>query len=342
MTNKKSMYKIDRRSLLKYSAAGVAGIALLDLDAMAGSGVCQKYEDLGTNTINPQGAIAAIPEFFYWIDGPFTAALGASQPVITRARLSLFIDVPHTSSSFVESVVLLDGNKKFVSLRNFESGDGTSNGRAPYVIFDGITLDPSLSYTVFYTINDGANVKVYVYEIAKENVRPSRFDFSHLGSAARALVTSQFTNEISSANHVMESNTSQYGLVTTPFQHFGDAGLDIHFCRARIHEINTSGQFTFQVAAMHTDVSALHYQRYFGVLDPVGRVLGLTRRAFSGAVNAGWVTINRGINACCGAYTMASGEADRINGVNIIDCPHVMVVTDDIQHALARVSLRLK
>ncbi|MEN9825420.1 MAG: hypothetical protein RI953_1165 [Pseudomonadota bacterium] len=306
-------FRMDRRQLLKWTAAAVAVGKFMNFQEALAAGECTQIGNLsdlnkgleGVSKILSSTNAAAAKNFLYWIDGPMNAALngfGTSQT--TRARLSCTMHLQQSSNSFIETVILADASYNIIAQQFYNYDSRLPVGSyAPYTVFENLPLDKSKIYKVIYVQNNGMNPAV-VYEHEIKDPQPSRFDYAHLSVEARtehilSILTSEL-NALSTATSMdglppsvnyrfanweagktTATETPGTGFVTTPF---GTWQAGDHTARARIQKINSdNGDFEILVEFMHNDPqSDAHYMRYFLVLDPVGRVLGAVRRIKGG------------------------------------------------------------
>lgn len=361
MTVKRTVYMMDRRDLLKWSAVGAAGFAAADLDEAFAQNQCDKTDEIVTL---PNGTSPGDTEFFYWIDGHFSKPWGSSLP--TRAKMAVHVDLPQKPDRFVESVLLIEKDtRKIIEERHLRANDKISRDLAPYVVFDNLVLDQSKDYSVVYTLRANAKeVLVFKYDIPKENVRESRFDFSHLAKGAFDKIPSKFIQDMDQAAHRFKAGTPEdksmgFGNITSVYHHFaglGDGTSPLHTARGRLESYGSDGKFSVRLQPMHADLSPDHFMRYFLVLDPVGRILGGKKRAFD--ANNKWAGGSASANLITGGFvvmepgmfddprytspTVTAEEQAEIKARRIGDCPYIMIFTEDINDAIARTTLRLR
>jgi hypothetical protein len=378
MSNKelKTIFALERRSFLKWSAvAGTAGM-MMNFDEAIAAGECAttidpKAPESVTAAMNREGlldpaslsegvknrALAINREFYYWFDGPMVDGMASGGKF--RGRLAVFLDMKLAGGEYLESCVFADSDRLILDERRFPGGaKGRTTGKPPYVIFDNIEVGKA-DYHVYFTIAKAgaSSVLVYKYTIKAADVRMSRFDYSHLSKGAQADIIPEFLAEMKDAGHCLDAGggmTKDHGLVTTPYQHSAD--LPLHIVRAHFQSMDNSGAFNILIEPMHGDASAGHYMRWFAVLDPVGRFLGLRRRDFNPAMvghgdaeekfnGRKLYRITQGVkfNDELGLKAKYDAKIDPIAGnVNITECPYVQVVTEDKQDAIARVTIRLR
>jgi len=417
---------MDRRQLLKLTAAAVLAGKFINMDEAAASGACTMIGSLTNlneglknvpkldSSMDPQFA----KDFLYWIDGPMNKAFdGYTGDLVTRARLSCVMHLPHNTSSYIESVILADENYSIIAQQYFDVGAALPMGSfAPYAIFENLNLEKSKKYKVIFIQNNGANPAA-VYEHTIKDPQPSRFDYAHLSTTARDEHILAFLHTELNAQNATAAVNYRFkdkpelgsGYITTPYGSWWDGP---HTSRAKILNINReTGDFEISVDFMHQDTlrqgdkeGEYHYMRYFLVLDPVGRVLGAVRRIWEGDdLTDGTVIVRKGFwtpikkvvfpmledaekqrcfahdttfkvvpaaniagntsvqlvyaplhtartadgkpNKTEGFYFPADPTAllnRQLNRVNILNCPHIQILTDDKFHALARYSLRLR
>lgn len=310
-------YTIERRTFLKLSAAAAAAGVVIDFEAAAADGMCKEVKEVTKESEAPLGLMAgtAGKELLYWIDGPmntglptYSANVAAEKRLLTRARLSVTMAIPHNETlGWVESVTLAEGTS-IIAQSFYGSSAGTVTGKAPYTIFENLDLDTTKEYKVVYVKSDSAgNLTAYVHTI--KNPEPSRFDYSHFSYMSVAEKLSHFlpylAQELEATNQYhFAADDTKNGYVTTPY---GVTAAGPHTCRARVVRIegvgakdgsnnNIQGDFEIEVEFMHGDGGdSSHYMRYFLVLDPVGRILGGVRRMHGDGVS-GKVLVKRGFH----------------------------------------------
>lgn len=374
--NIKTIFTLERRSFLKWSAlAGTAGMVMNFDEAMAAGECTTMLDPRAVESVNAAmgrmgliggevlseaeraKATAINREFFYWFDGPMVDGMARAGQF--RGRLAVFLDMKLSDSSeYLESVALCDQDRVILEERRMHAGARGKTGKAPYVVFDNLMLQ-KVDYHVYFVIGKVGStaVRIYRYTIKGEDVRQSRYDYAHLSEGARAQIPAEFINEMRDAGHVTKEKPEEFGLVTTPYQH--SAALPLHIVRAHFKSMDASGNFSILIEPMHADQSEGHYMRYFAVLDPVGRFLGVKRRVFNesnAAHTVGTVTygdrkfynISQGVNIPAAEDTLGLREkyGSRVDPagqeVNITDCPYVQVVTEDKQDSISRISIRLR
>lgn len=303
-------FRMDRRQLLKWTAAAVAAGKFMNINEALAAGECTQIGNLsdltkgleGVTKVTPTPGSVAAKSFLYWIDGPMNASLnGFGSGQTTRARLSCTMHLPQTSSSFIETVILTDSSYNIIAQQFYNADSRLPVGNyAPYAIFENLPLVKSNTYKVIFIQNNGASSVVFEHEI--KDPQPSRFDYAHLSADARAehilSILSSELNALASSSAMDglppsvnyrfanfttgdADETPGTGFVTTPF---GTWQTGPHTARARVQKIDqSSGDFEILVEFMHSDPQTdAHYMRYFLVLDPVGRVLGAVRRIKGG------------------------------------------------------------
>jgi hypothetical protein len=422
-------FRIDRRQLMKMTAAAVLAGQFANMSEAAAADACTaigSLSDLNDGLKDVPVTKNAGEDFLYWIDGPMNKALegyaGKGGDLVTRARLSCTMHLPHNSVSFIETVILTDSSNNILAQQYFDHNSKLQGGWAPYVVFENLDLDKSKSIKVIFVQNNKDKPAV-VFEHVITDPQPSRFDYAHLSSAARDKHILDFlhkelnvldTSGDAKVNYRFKyfpsgtkgtEDTAGSGFVTTPF---GTWLNDPHTARAKILNINKStGDFEIQLDLMHEDVGETHYMRYFMVLDPVGRILGAVRRRhnYDELTSGGSIIVKKGFwtpvkkdayklldesdkkrsygqttganpsvvvfaninpdsasllhvyvplhtEVSMGKPSKTSGyyfnedpmdkRNIQLNAVNIVNCPHIHVVTDDKFHAMARCVFRLR
>jgi len=289
-------YTMERRTFLKLSAAAAAAGVVVDFEAAAAEEVCKEVKDVESVSGEPLKLAAEKPDrrLLYWIDGPMNTGLPGYDDVkpedqlLTRARLSVTMTIPHNDKGWLESVTLAEGST--VIAQNFYGKSaGTVTGNAPYTVFENLDLDATKDYKVIYVHSDkDEKLTAYVHTISKPE--PSRFDYKHLSYMSLADRNSQLlpdlAQELEATNQYhFQVSDAKNGYITTPY---GVTQGGPHTCRAKIVKIeglgakdgpkNIEGDFQIEVEFMHGGEDDAHYMRYFLVLDPVGRILGGVRR----------------------------------------------------------------
>lgn len=271
-------FSIDRRTLLKWSAAAVIAGKAVDFDEVLAAGECK--------VVTPDKAIAEVAdsilkssptqagaEFLYWIDGPlndelpgYASAVTAANRLVQRGRLACTVNVFHNATTYIESVTLVEkmGSTPTILAQSFY-GPGaslTQTGMAPYTVFENINFDSSKTYQVIYVKNNGAGMPVTVYQYTLVKPRPSRFDYTHLllksadepqgeGHLTQVQVDGIYlpwlvkelkrTNQYHPAAEPLTpvGPPARSGYPTTPFS--GTLNDDTHTARARIIKIHPAG-----------------------------------------------------------------------------------------------------
>ncbi|NBO38536.1 hypothetical protein EBU99_08130 [bacterium] len=392
-------YKIERRTLLKWTAAAIAVGKFVDFDEVLAAGECSALSDLpklseaiaGKPQINTNTNVD--PNFLYWIDGPLNTSLSgypASGALITRARLACTMHIDHgptLGKPFIETVALVNDANEVMAQNFYSPADGLSTGKAPFTVFENLALDPTKNYKVIYIKNLGTKdamgnqqINIYVHTIDKSNIRPSRFDYTHLPELTRnthilPMLHQELNGTIAAVaggappavNYKFNAGgPTGTGYMTTPY---GTWQMGPHTARATIKSIGAAGsvqagEFDISVELMHGDDAGSaggHYMRWFIVLDPVGRVLGAVRRNFGDGFAGSSVNVTRGF----WTITNSAGAKDKMvvkdlsgnvivsalspaveeqysKAASILDCPYIQILTDDKYHAMARCIMRLR
>lgn len=347
MSRNKTVYKMDRRDLLKWMGVGGA-LTMMNFGEAMAAGECESATPdalasaiANAVTLSADGAADAKGELFYWIDGRILQPFGSTMGM--WAKMAVAIDLPHTAASFVEGVYLTDASNKIIASRRLEASDAAS-GKAPYVIFDNLMFE-NVDHSIYFFVRSGNDYTIYRHVIAKENLRESRLDYSHLSAEARNKIPGVLISDMEKSYHCFLGTSTEvggydsslgFGYLTTPFHSF--APIPPHRVRARIQSIEKDGHFKMTVMPMHQDESELHYMRYFLVLDPVGRVLGCIKRPWE-ASNAGKLAAPQDV-----IRGVTGAEFGSFDGslLNISDCPYIQVITEDSKDAIARMTIRLR
>ena len=93
-----------------------------------------------------------------------------------------------------------------------------------------------------------------------------------------------------------------------------------------------------EIAILHDDIDDSHYSRYFFVTDPVGRLLGVSKRDLDVSHSSASKVVT--------VTSLTKKQQDSLgvnpkNIANINDCPYVMVFVDDVI-ALAMTTIWLR
>ena len=317
-TTKAEAIIMDRRKLLKLTGTYGIGASFISPAALFAAGECDKI------VIDNSKVTASADAFklYYWIDGMHLASFSPTMP--SRANLTVFMDLKQTDTAFVESVVLTDDKQSTLGARYFDASQKMKTGHVPYVTFEGMALDPTKEYTVYYNMRMGTTSKIFYAKIAKPLV--SRLNTTWL---PLQLVADMKNFLVGGANITP-------GLITTPFQFYTQNGLSAHSARGRITDIQSDGKFKVNIDFMHGDASPTHYMRYFMVLDPVGRILGYYKRTFG---EGGGPTLDV-VNLT--ALQIKDNNIPAVNIADIRDCPWVQIYTEDSFDAIARSVIRMR
>ena len=378
MSNKniKTIFTMERRSFLKWSAlAGTAGMVMNFDEAMAAGECTTQLDPKAPESVNAGmsrlGLVGAEgisdaekakatginSEFFYWFDGPVVDGMAVGGKY--RGRLAVFLDMKlGATSEYLEAVAFCDKDRVILEERRMHEGVRSKTDKPPYVVFDNLELEKAEHHVYFVIGKKGSTaVRVYRYTIKAEDVRQSRFDYAHLSAGARAQIPAEFIAEMRDAGHSTVEKPEEFGLVSTPYQH--SAGLPTHIVRAHFHSMGTFGNFKIIIEPMHGDINSGHYMRYFAVLDPVGRFLGVKRRRYNennkdhnDANPLGYGNGRKFYEITQGVQIPAADDELNLNDkygkkivpaeVNITDCPYVQVITEDKRDSLSRISIRLR
>jgi hypothetical protein len=342
--NNKKVISLDRRDLFKLSAAAGAFGMIMNFDEAMAVGAC----DIKTAPGSISGTLSAADaaNLFYFVDGPLLSSLGSN--FVSRARLAVHLDVPVSETEYVESVVLATQDNLILEERRFVSGHRLANNRAPFAIFDNLTLDTTKPHKIVYQIRKGSGVTLYQFEISPDQMRTSRLDYSHLSAGAKSQIPVALIADMGSSNHRPEASTTEFGMLSNAYHDFGHGAGNTHTCRGMLRNMSSSsGEFTFGLEAMHGDLSSAHYMRYFLVLDPVGRVLGALKRNYVDSAKAAGnqvFSIVKGVTDESGEWSQADKDLVTANTRTpiISDCPYVHLVTEDVYQSAYKVSYRLR
>lgn len=322
-----SAFQMSRRDSLRLAGMGAVatiGSAMLGANELLALDACEAIDIRVSDSIQTKNLAGTLQ---YWIDGMH---LGARSDLKSRANLAVFMNLKQTADTYVESVVLLDAQKRVLGARYFDSSARMIAGQAPYVIFENIELDPTKTYQVVYRQIAGNQVNLYSATIDKPEITRINTVF----------LPDEIKNDFKTFLAGNQANPTP-GLITSQFQFYTLNGLSAHTARGRVSSINSGGGFSINIDFMHGDAAPSHYMRYFLVLDPVGRVLGVQKRAFGAPTSNGGAgfTWNVGqiTNDQIAYYNL---QPDQIP--NILDCPYVQIYTEDSYDAMARGTVRLR
>jgi len=318
--------EFDRREFVKLTGAAGA-FALLSQNALGAE--CVKESKVGTG-------------LQFWLDGLHFEAAPSGSDIISNATLALFsYDHSMTAESHVESVDLIDAtNGSPLATRFFRASHKTSTGKAPYVIFENITLKYASKYLVIYQVRSGEKIMVHTYELAKA----TRSTFGSPQVRVPITVKTGLSNSGSMAA-LLGSKPDYIGTITSPYIYYTKFHTGRHSARSVIQEVSTDGKFKIKIEAMHDDFNAGHFMRYFIVADPVGRLLGMIERSFpvgGGAVPHQLVTELRSNQTQIDGLKTPEDTWSEADIANINDCPYVQIITDDQYDAIARQVVRLR
>ncbi len=327
---KTEVFEMDRRQLLKLTGTMGLGVAFVMPTELLAAGMCEKLvTDNGNVKATQAGATLQ-----FWIDGLHMGVTTIDGNFIgngntkSRANITLFMDLSQTAVSYVESVVLMDPTKKLLGARYFDSSMKMLDGHVPYVRFENVELDHTKDYFCVYTVRSGSTVKLYTAKIEKPET--SKLNTTWLPQ--------QMRNDFKT---FLVGNTASKtpGLITTQFQFWTNNGLATHTARGRVTSMASDGKdFKVNIDFMHTDANDNHYMRYFIVMDPVGRLLGVVKRNPPGANKQGGTLDVKPITE---ADKAALGIPD-LQVANIADCPYIQFYTEDSYDAIARNMIRLR
>ena len=344
---KMKSWLVDRRSFLQASGAFGVGAVMLSPEQLFAQGMCEDLSKRESDPVNPETQQRTLQ---YWIDGIFFSS-GRSN-LLARANVACFMDLNQTPGEFVEAVALLDANNNTIAARWFDASMRTMAGKVPYVTFDNLLLVHGAAYKVAYTVRKGSNLILYT---ASFNAEPTRLNTSFMPPVVRA----DFSSFLLGGTQARQLHQGQ---VTTPFQFYTRNGLGTHSARGRIREIGSDGSFSVDIDFMHGDGGPNHYMRYFIVMDPVGRFLGLIRRSsnldtnFPQGDSAQVARVSKISAADQATFQFGFSTAEQASAPNAVpdpaklvfqigdirDCPYVQIYTEDVYDALARTTIRLR
>jgi hypothetical protein len=317
---------MDRRELLKMTGTMGIGATFISPELLLAQEKCEFI-------ITDNGEISAEQtgrQLQFWIDGMHLAGVNHNKDIVSfsdlpsRANITLFMAIPQTPISYVESVVLMDDQNQTLGARYFDASMKTRDGYPPYVTFEGVALDHAKDYKVVYTERKGSSVKLWTASIKKPTL--SRFNTTWLSEE----MTGDFKQFLAGGDNVTP------GLITTPFQFYTENGIGTHSARGRFNSIGSDGEFECEIDFMHGDGGASHFMRYFIVMDPVGRLLGFVRRTFGDGMS-GSVKVNKKDTIWDAPFNVS-----KLQQADIRDCPWVQIYTEDVFDAIARSVIRLR
>jgi hypothetical protein len=278
-------------------------------------------------------ATQAASQLQYWIDG---LHFGARTDLKSRANLTLWMDLKQEAANYVESVVLMDPNKKTIAARYFDASMKQLDGRVPYVTFDNIELDYTKTYHIVYTVKAGSKAKLYTAKITNPEI--SRLNTTFLPQKMR--------DDFKTFLLGNRTNPTP-GLITTQYQFYTLNGLSDHTARGRVKTMASDGSnFSVSIDFMHGDTqfkdpngNFSHFMRYFIVMDPVGRILGFKKRSAPGEGGQSNGSLDV---AKVDAAQIADYQIPALQIANIADCPYIQIYTEDSYDAIARSVIRFR
>ncbi len=318
---KDQVFQMDRRSLLKWTGALGIGATFVSPHELFAKGLCKEILiDNGDFTATQAGA-----KLQFWIDG---ILFGSRTNLSARANITLFMPLQQSEDSFVESVVLMDAGKKTIGARFFDHTMAMYNeGYVPYVRFENVELDTNSTYYCVYTVKTGSDVKLYTATIDKPKLSALKEDF----------LPTTIKNDFKTFLVGNKANPTP-GLFTTQFQFYTKNSLIAHCARGKMQSISSSSKdFTVNIDFMHGDAGPTHYMRYFLVMDPVGRILGVKKRESPADPGAGFMPVSQ-----LDGPTKDKFSIDPLQIADIRDCPYIQFFTEDSYDALARNMIRIR
>jgi len=248
-----------------------------------------------------------------------------------------------TLASYVESVALIDSTTGSpLAIKYFRASDKTSTGKAPYVIFENISLKYAGRYLVIYTVRSGEKILVHTYELAKA----TRSTFANPQVRVPLDVKSKIRESGAMEAFLKDTQPDYVGTITSPYIYYTKNGLATHAAKSVIESITSDGKFTIAINGMHSDVNIGHFMRYFIVADPVGRLLGLIERTFTASGSVPVQRVKELSSDTALIDTLKNAVPDdtwsAADIANINDCPYVQIITEDKFDAVARQVVRLR
>ena len=319
--------KISRRNFGKLLASlSFSGAALAayeqNNDQETGPEAPQKTNNIKkckTDIVSSESSIACDPEkCIFWIDGIY---IDKSRLNI-RANLTFLLKFNQKEDHFIDKVVLADGDKNTLGVRYFEPEDKISSGYPPYLIFQNIDLAKSRRFFLVFRVIESGDSLIYRKTLSSHNMRRSRLDSSELPARIR-----------------LDLDKAHSGIITNLLQfrsRLGPKTVRQHQVRAMLRQITSDNRFIIRVYFFHSDADATHYNRYFLVTDPVGRLLGLSRRSF-GDNKRDYVEVTALTENERTTWGLTRDKVAKIN-----DCPYIMVFADDVGEALCRTIIYLR
>ena len=325
------------------------------------TGAAGAFALLGKNALGAECSESRGTGLQFWLDGLHFEGGPSGSDIISNATLALFsYDHSMTAESSVESVSLIDStNNAPLAIKFFRNSHKTSTGKAPYVVFENITLSYAGRYLVRYIVKSGEKIMVHTYELAKA----TRTTFAN----PQVRVPLSVKQELSSSGgmeQALKATPEYIGTITSPYLYYTQNGLSQHSARSVIKDISATGKFTIDISPMHADLSGTHFMKFFIVADPVGRLLGLIWRevatvgSLAPTQSVYWLgqkdsfdsiaqrdIINNTLSQLERKKELSfpkdtwSAEKDI---ANINDCPYIQIITDDGYDAIARQVVRLR
>ncbi len=331
--SRKLIAHFDRREFMKLT--GTAGLlALVSKNALGVE--CPKETKPGLGLL-------------YWVDGLHLEPAVAGAPavigtdLISNATLALYSEAHSMSvDNYVESVTLIDPKTSSVlGQRYFRPTDKTSTGKAPFVIFENLTLKYGAQYLVIYTVRNKEKVILHTYEMSKAT-RTSI-------SSPHVRAPKDMKNKIEATGGLIGLKTTApdyLGMITSPYAYYTANGLNAHSARSLIQNIGADGVFSIKIESMHGDLDVGHFMRYFIIADPVGRILGVKERTYGDGMSGQSQIVTQlrsnteqidKLKAAAADDTWSATDVGNIN-----DCPYIQIFTEDAYDAIARQVVRLR
>lgn len=315
------MMKLTRRQFNRFFAAlGIGAGSGRNLIAQTSSDEDEKSEEnCNINIVKTETAIAVDDEkCLFWIDGLY---IDKSQ-IRPRANLAFLLKFPQTPDHFIDKVVFADGDKNTLGVRYFEPQDKLSSGYPPYLIFNNVDLSKSNRFYLVFQVKHNNEIIVYRKTLSSFDLRRSRLDHQELPAKLRF--------DLDASHQGIISNILQFRANLTR------KSVKQHIIRSQILQLSNDNHFTIQIAFFHEDESPDHYNRYFIVTDPVGRILGLVKREFGDAQKE-FVMVSALTENERTQWGLTRDKVARIN-----DCPYIMIFADDVKESLSGSTIWLR
>ena len=258
-------------------------------------------------------------DIYYWVDGLHVQ----TGLISSRGTLAVLLKHRQTEQQYIDKVVLSNARDDLLAARYFTPDDKMHSGNyLPYLIFDNIDLKSHLPLSINIQQVSPEGTRRYRYQLPKSDLRRSRLD------QGRLYLPGRMAYDLTTSHQGYVSGLFRFRK-SIPFDNFG-----YHLVKARVMYLAEGGSFSLQVLLPHTDGGPDHYFRYFVATDPVGRILGITERAYNGSNDGVITTLTEDQRNALGLI--------RDDVANINDCPYVMVFTEDIKEGLVQGNVWLR